>query len=567
MRIHSQIILFLSVIVISAHVCVSQSTFIPLNDDYYHLIERYELKTGKLSKTFHSGVKPFERKAVMQFLNEVEADPKLEFNERDLATFSFRRWDSWEWTRDTLNVAGGSFQRKSPKGGQRRWWAHPADLYSHRTDEFDIHVNFVTNNFLGKDSNFDRPVFFTGRGIEMRGMINNKLGFYTYISDNQGHFPQYVQHYTDRLNFPGEGLAKIGSRKNADFFSARGYITFNPLKSINLQFGHDKNFIGNGFRSLHLSDNSAPYLFLKLNTRIGRFNYTNLWTSMINNQDPSYPDLLRRKKYSAMHHLSVNVTEKLNIGFFEAEVFARDSTAGGGFDFNYLNPIIFYRFVESYLGSSDNALLGMDFKWLPFKNTSLYGQMMIDEFLSRDLFNRKKSWTRKYAFQIGAKRVDAFNIPNLDLQAEYNVVYPFTYSHRDGSRNYMHYKQPLAHPLEANFHEFLGIIRYQLNERLALFGTMMMANKGLNIYGRNYGGDLTLDYDTRFSDTGVTVGQGLAQKTSLFDLRFSYMLKQHLFLDYRMMKRDIVSRGAAAAGTDLFSFGIRYNMPYRQQIF
>lgn len=566
MRIHGRFLTFFVFLIFSASVCFSQSTFVPLNDDYYHLIERYELKTGKLSKRFHTGVKPFERKAVMEFLEDVEQD--LDLNEKDLANFKFMRWDNWEWTDDTLNVLKGSFQRKTESGKLRRWWAHPADLYSHRNEDFDIHVNFVTNNFLGKDSNLDRAVLFSGRGVEVRGIINDKLGFYTYISDNQGHFPQYVQDYTNRLNFPGEGLTKVGEQKNkADFFSARGYITFRPLKSINLQFGHDKNFFGNGFRSLHLSDNSAPYLFLKLNTQIGRFTYTNIWSSMINNQDQPHHDLLRKKKFSAMHHLSVNITDKLNIGFFEAEVFSRDST-GGGFDANYLNPIIFFRFVESYLGSSDNALLGMDFKWIPTKKTSIYGQAMIDEFLSRDLFNRKKSWTRKYAFQLGSKRVDAMNIPNLDLQVEYNVVYPFTYSHKHGGTNYMHYKQPLAHPLEANFNELLAIIRYQLNERMSFYGTMMLANKGLDVYGRNYGGDLTLDYDTRYNSEGVTVGQGLTQKMNLFDLRLSYMLKQNLFIDYRMMRRNVSARGIEGTPkTNLFSFGLRYNIAYRQQIF
>ena len=548
-----------------AHVCVSQSTFLPLNDDVYHVIERYELKTGHLTSKFHSGVKPFERKAVMEFINEVERKD-LDYNDKDLANFTHLRWDSWEWTNDTSNVIDGRFHRLSNKGTPKRWWAHPGDLYSHRSDEFDVHVNFVTNNFLGHDNILNKAVYYTGRGVEMRGMINNKLGFYTMIADNQGYFPKYVQRYSEHLNFPGEGLTKISMKNNADFFTARGYVTFNPLKSINLQFGHDKNFIGNGFRSLLLSDNSAPYLFLKLNTKIGRFNYTNIWSSMINNQDQPYQDLLRKKKYSAIHHLSINVTDRLNIGFFEAEVFSRDST-GGGFDINYLNPVIFFRFVESYLGSSDNALLGFDFKWIPAYNTSLYGQMMIDEFLSRDLFSKSKSWTRKYAFQLGAKRVDALDIANLDLQLEYNVVYPYTYSHRDGGRNYMHYKQPLAHPLEANFHELLGVIRYQLNERFTAYGVMMLATKGLDIYGRNYGGDLTRDYDTRYSDTGVTVAQGLKQKINLFDLRLSYMLKQNLYIDYRMMSRKETPKSTGLHKTALFTFGVRYHMPYRQQIF
>lgn len=552
-------------LVCQAQVCVSQSTFLPVNDDVYHLIERYELKMGKMSSTFHGGVKPFERKAVMEFLDEVETDdPNL--NDRDEANFQQLRRDSWEWTRDTSNVFAGRFQRLNRNGWPKSWWAHPNDLFSHHTDEFNIHVNFITNNFLARDNTLDDMVYFSGRGAELRGTINKKLGFYTMITDNQGYFPGYVQEYAQRLNFPGEGLTKISAKNHADFFSARGYISFNPLKNINVQFGHDKNFIGNGFRSLLLSDFSAPYMFLKLNTRIGRFHYTNLWSSMINNQDSTYGDLLRKKKYSAMHHLSVNITDRLNIGIFEAEVFTRDST-GGGFDINYLNPVIFYRFVESYLGSSDNALLGLDFRWILARNTSIYGQVMIDELRTKELFDGKNSWTRKFAFQLGAKRVDVLNIPNLDLQVEYNIVLPYTYSHRDGGRNYMHYKQPLAHPLEANFYEILGILRYQLSRKLTLYGVTMFSRKGLDLEERNYGGDLTRDYETRYSDTGNVVTQGLLQKINLFDLRLSYMLAQNLYIDYRMMNRRVAVQRQDDRQTNLFSFGIRYHLPYRQQIF
>jgi hypothetical protein len=59
-----------------------------------------------------------------------------------------------------------------------------------------------------------------------------------------------------------------------------------------------------------------------------------------------------------MHHLSMNVTRWLNIGLFEGVVFGRTNR----FDFQYLNPIIFYRHIEGTLGSPDNAVAGLDFK-------------------------------------------------------------------------------------------------------------------------------------------------------------------------------------------------------------
>ena len=53
-----------------------------------------------------------------------------------------------------------------------------------------------------------------------------------------------------------------------------------PAKYLDFQFGYDKNFIGNGYRSLFLSDFGNSYLFLKINTRIWKFNYLNLFMEL-----------------------------------------------------------------------------------------------------------------------------------------------------------------------------------------------------------------------------------------------------------------------------------------------
>ena len=64
-------------------------------------------------------------------------------------------------------------------------------------------------------------------------------------------------------------------------------------------------------------------------------------------------------------------------------------------------------------------------------------------------------------FQLGAKYFDAFNIPNLYLQAEYNQVRPYTYSHNSVVLNYGHNNQSMAHLWGANFREFVAIGRYR----------------------------------------------------------------------------------------------------------
>ena len=49
----------------------SQSVFAPLDADYYHLIDRYEIKNGALSNDFHSNVKPFLRKNIVELTENV----------------------------------------------------------------------------------------------------------------------------------------------------------------------------------------------------------------------------------------------------------------------------------------------------------------------------------------------------------------------------------------------------------------------------------------------------------------------------------------------------------------
>ena len=574
---------FFLIILISASYAQAQSSFIPLNDDYYHLIDRLEIKRGKFTEGFHSTVKPFERKAVVALTDSILKEGDVSLTDRDWETIDYLREDSWEWAQKMAstdsahynNLARLGWFRSSRTAKKQKFWNHAADLYSVHNKDFDLHFNFVTTNFLGKDNNTNSSLWFTGRGVEIRGMISEKLGFYTYVSDSQGLFPKFIRDFAPEYTFPGEGLAKKSIRNSSiDFLTARGYITFRPIKNINVKFGHDHNVFGSGYRSLILSDNSSPYLFLRLDTEIGRFKYTNLWTSMLNNDTNAWSDGLRGKKFAAIHHLSVNLTDKINFGIFEAEVFNRDSV-GGGYDLNYLNPIIFYRYVESYIGSQDNALLGFDFRWLLGRKASVYSQFVLDEFLTKYLFNGSKSWTNKYSLQIGGKYVDAFEIKNLDLQAEFNLVRPYTYSHKDGGRNYAHYGQSLAHPLGANFKEFIGIIRYKPAARLSVYGTLMIADKGMdpNTFS-NYGGDILKSYETRTGpdnksrDLGHKIGQGILTKNTYTDIRLSYSLAHNFFVDGRYLIRNVKSDYADfAQKSNVFSIGVRYNMAYRQQTF
>lgn len=563
----------------------AQSPYIPYNADYHHLIDRMEIRQGRWAEGFHSSTKPYNRQSIVQLTDSVITNRDYYLSSTDRFNLAYLRNDSWEWVTqntDTL-LAGGIIRHmdyaNSP-GDSRQpfldiFYKKKADFYSLQTPDFDLHVNPVINLSLDLDgSDPERTrTYANTRGLEVRGTIGKKLGFYTYFADNQVFYPKYIREYAslygkpNSLNgfAPGEGFTKrfpAGGGIGSDFISARGSLTFNVLKIINVQFGHDRNFIGNGFRSMLLSDNAAPYLFLKLTTRLGEnIQYTNLFAELQNVETTSGNELIPNK-YATMHHLSVNIGKRVNLGIFESIIFSRDRLEIG-----YLNPLILYRFVESYRGSADNSFAGLDAKVNFLGHFLGYGQFLLDEFILSNIVSGRGSWTNKFAAQVGVKYIDAFEVDNLDLQAEINVARPYTYAHISGQTNYTHYNQPLAHPLGANFEEFVGIARYQ-REKLSLTGIFRVAKYGADPVGRNYGSNITKNYETKFRDEGNFIGQGRTTLTTFMDVRASYMLRHNLFAEGRYMYRYQSSQFRPLEYTNNFaSIGIRWNYAYRNLIF
>ncbi len=545
-------------IVLSFQVSVAQSVYAPLNKDYYHLVERYEIKNGRFATGFHSQIKPYERKGIVQLTDSVARDHNF-LSRRDRFNLTYLRNDSWEWAdsaeNDSRRPILGVFYRKK------------SDLYHHQQEDFDLHVNPVLYVGGGSEPG-GKKLYINTRGAEVRGMIAKSIGFYTFLADNQAVFPEFVQDYTQFYNaVPQEGYWKSFKTNGVDFFTARGYITFSPVKPVQVQFGHDKNFIGNGYRSMILSDFSNNYLFLKLNTRVWRINYQNIFAQM-NGDILNFADDLFPKKYFAFHHLSVNLTRNLNIGVFESVVYGRDSVGNGRFDLNYLNPIIFYRSVEQQLGSLDNSIVGLDFKWNFLRHFSLYGQFVLDEFLLSRVKERKGWWANKQAGQIGLKYIDVAGIPNLDLQLETNIARPYTYSHETIYTSYSHYNLPLAHPLGANFYETIGILRYQPLDRLQLIGKLIYAKYGTDEPGTNWGTNVRKSYKNIQQEFGNKIGQGVSTQLAYADFTASYMLKHNLFIDAKAVVRRLNSANDELDLNSYIGFlALRWNIAQRLQEF
>ncbi len=538
----------------------AQSAYMPLHPDAYHLVERYEIRTGRMSDNLPTHAKPYQRRAVARFADTVATSlPAL--SRADKFNLAYLQNDNAEWSDSAKN--------DSKRPIFKKLYQKKSDFYHVSTADFDLHINPVFYGSVGKEQNNTETPYLNTRGIELRGMIARKIGFYTFFTDTQATFPTYVTDVITRLNaVPNEGYYKrtLGGN-NVDFLTARGYITGDIIKEkISVQFGYDKNQIGSGYRSLFLSDFSSNYLFMKLNTNIWKINYQSIFAQMTAeklNSDGYYP-----QKFMAIHHLSINLTPKLQVGIFEAIVFNRiDTTAqrnkNGYFDFRYLNPIIFYRSIEQQAGSPDNANVGFDIKYYFAKRFMVYAQLLIDELLIAEI-RKGRGWRgNKQALQIGAKYIDAFGIKNLDLQGELNIVRPYTYSHNFKYSEYSNYNQPLAHPLGANFREMLGIVRYQPLARVQLVGKVFYTKYGTDADSLNWGGNIFRNNTIKIQEYGNRVAQGNRTSLLFLDFVLTYQLKHNMCVDFKQTYRKETPDLTPQRTTFFTSIAFRWNIAAR----
>lgn len=536
------------VLVLAATAGYGQSTNASLNEDYYHWLDRYEIKAGRVVPELFTSVKPYRRSAIIGFVDSLQAKDQVFQSAADQFNYAFFRNDSWEWSRAETS--------ESSRPILKHFYRKKSDAVYVDEPAFDLHVSPVLYLGLGQNKESldaglgtSRNLFTNTRGVEVRGMVDRKIGFYTFIGENQSVLPIYVQKSVAEFGVvPHEGFWKDFKSNGVDFFQARGYIDFSISKHINMQLGHDRMFIGNGFRSLIFSDYSPPPFYWRTNVKVWKLNYLFQINRMVADKTVTAGGLTSGKypeKYVAFHHASVNIGKKLNVGVFESIVFSPLDPANGtvrnSLELNYFNPIIFYRAIEQQFGSSDNAILGADFKWNALKGVSFYGQFVLDEFLLSHIKARDGWWANKYALQGGVKYIDALGVSNLDIQLEGNMVRPYTYSHYTSYGNYSNYRQPLAHPLGSNFSELIAIVRYQPLPRLNLVGKAIHIKKGTDyLTTANYGGNILKNNSTRVQELNNTLGQGTSTTINFIDITASYMLKHNLFVDLKLLMRTHV---------------------------
>ena len=591
-------------LVFSISILSAQGSAIPVGNRAYQITDRLEITSG-VESPFNSSLKPYTRGDVTKYALHLDSSltSLSNLDKRDLL-YIFKDNNEWLGQSEFATALVGpnepayqkvyvdstqtfykikSNQTKASEGSDyylvrdkpilKYFYQTPANFFELNRDYFHIKLNPIINFKLAKANDDDELIFQNTRGIEVRGSIDDRIYFYSRILENQSRFADFV---TDRIEkeqtIPGQGFFKpykssvFNITNGYDYLNAQGYIGFNVTRHVGVQFGHGRNFIGNGYRSLLLSDFSNNYLYLKFNTKVWRIHYQNIFAELaVQPLGLDIGDIVSPKKYMAAHFLNFDITQKLTFGIFEAVIFNRNNS----FELQYLNPVILYRTAEGYIGSPDNVLVGFDGKWNLFNRFQLYGQLMLDEFSFKELFiERRGWWANKYGIQAGLKYINTFGVDHLDTQFEVNTVRPYTYTHRDSSASYTHSYQPLAHPLGANFKEYLFKVRYQPLSKLTIDSRLILMNYGEDADLSNWGNNLNLPHISREMDFGNETGQGTGTNTMLLGFDLSYELFHNGYIDlhyfYRKQNSDLNERDRT---TSYIGGGFRMNITDRKYEF
>jgi len=399
------------------------------------------------------------------------------------------------------------------------------DIITLYRDKVWFAINPLMNFEFGYESNEQQSRYINTRGFEAKGEIGKNFSFYTSFYENQGTFVSYLDSNIRATRVvPGQGLVRSFGEGGFDYAYAEGYIAVNAGQYFDFQLGYDNNFIGDGYRSLLMSDNSFNAPYLKITAKFWHINYMVLYTQMMDINHKWSSNLGYAKKWSTTHYLSWAASKRFSIGIFETIIWqTQDSTGYRGFDVGYLNPIIFMRPVEFSEGSPDNALLGLNMSFIVGKHSTFYGQLIFDEFKLEEMTSGNGWWGNKFGWQLGFKTFDAFKVKNLYLQTEFNWARPYTYAHREPMKNYGHFNAAIAHPMGGNFWESVSFIKYNWR-RFYFKYEFQYAQYGIDYDGDNYGKNIYESYDTRVSDYDVHVLQGLKTTVIYNDITVSWLV-------------------------------------------
>ncbi|HVX52411.1 MAG TPA: hypothetical protein VHB48_19790 [Chitinophagaceae bacterium] len=398
---------------------------------------------------------------------------------------------------------------------------------------FNIYGDVIVDERIGKSRRYDKMIGskeinvktpgVDTRGYEVSGSIGNKIYFETNFYENQGKFGGYVDSFIRASGvIPGQANYKNnGDGGGFDFSYSSARLTYIPSNHLLFDLGYGKNFIGDGYRSLLLSDWSISYPYFRTAITFNKFQYSVMWSQYVTVDRTQNNKLGYFRKWSQTYLLDWKVNPALTLSLFESVIWPDQThTAYRGKDVSpwLASPVIFLHGSQSPSGVANNDIVGLNAKVKFYDRSYFYGQLVVNQ------LGKFTSFKNRTGFQIGMRSSDVFEIPGFNILTEFNAVRPYTYAGSSPDVNYSNGNQPLADPLGANFREGLVVATYTHGNwwfRIEGF----LANYGADSGGVNYGHNIFTILPGQAPVTGsITTGQGVSTKMQFADFKVAYIL-------------------------------------------
>ncbi|KPK95371.1 hypothetical protein AMJ80_05140 [bacterium SM23_31] len=406
------------------------------------------------------------------------------------------------------------------------------NLLEFRHDDFSLFVDLIAhqdNRIIDTDSlsALDKIYRYT-TGIQVRGNLGERIGFYIDARNTKEWGSRKYPESRD-ITAPGLGwVSNFGSYRFHDETIA--YLIF-KTSPFEIEIGKNLNRWGPGYRgALLLSDNATSYDLMKLKTQFWRIKFAHVFGYL-----EQYPRIVEQvfdeksgckkryaRKYIAAHRLEVNLFDGVNIGVHEAVVYGQR-----GIELAYLNPLMFLRSAEHYLGDQDNALMGADISLKLINGWKWYGEFLMD-----DIFIKKLGtdwYGNKFGYIGGVLWTDPFGFPDASLRIEYTRIKPFVYTHRFPINVYKHYDTALGHSLPPNSDEWYVAGSRCVTRRLFTGFELQYLRNGANTQERIVGGDIDQPNPAP-EDVDLKFLEGEIRKKKSLRLVLSYEMLRNLFI-------------------------------------
>ena len=309
----------------------------------------------------------------------------------------------------------------------------------------------TSNSFLYQNS----------RGILVEGDLFKNFSFSTSFFENQSRFSdfetQFISEHGEIYTYwngykqqngvvPGAARTKSFKIFAFDYAYAIGSLIYKPIKRLSIVAGNNQQFIGSGYRSMLLSDNScgSPYLRLdyKLNSK---------WT--LNYLRARHMNLVRKKTYNTVegyyqpkgfsaNYISYQLSKESSISFFEGSTWSM----GDSLSTKSLNPLFFIPIpgMSALVSKSTYSVYGLNFSQIIRSKFRIYSQIALGS-----------GGRNQYSFQVGPRAYNLEKLNNSMLQVEFNMASKNMYSDAYARLNYGNYNMPLAHIKGSGFKELL----------------------------------------------------------------------------------------------------------------